>query len=43
VLAKLDPSDLVDKQGSSCGIGRTAYAEFEDLNLFELLVLPLFR
>lgn len=43
VLARLDPSDLSGKTTSSCGIGRTAYAEFEDLNLFELLILPLFR
>lgn len=43
VLARLDPSDLSEKTPASCGIGRTAYAEFEDLNLFELLILPLFR
>ena len=43
VLARLDPSDLSEMPSSSCGIGRTAYAEFEDLNLFELLILPLFR
>lgn len=43
VLARLDPSELRDMPSASCGIGRTAYAEFEDLNLFEILVLPLFR
>lgn len=43
VLALLDPSELSGKPESSCGIGRTAYAEFEDINLFELLILPLFR
>jgi hypothetical protein len=43
VLARLDPSELSDKPSASCGIGRTAYAEFEDLNLFQLLILPLFR
>jgi hypothetical protein len=43
VLARLGPSELASKPGSSCGIGRTAYAEFEDLNLFEILILPLFR
>jgi len=43
VLARLEPSDLSEKPPASCGIGRTAYAEFEDLNLFELLILPIFR
>jgi multidrug resistance efflux pump len=43
VLARLGPSELASKPGSSCGIGRTAYADFEDLNLFEILILPLFR
>jgi len=43
VLARLEPLDLADAPRASCGIGRTAYAEFEDLNLFEILILPLFR
>lgn len=43
VLAALDPSELSEMPAASCGIGRTAYAEFEDLNLFEILILPLFR
>lgn len=43
VLARLEPSNLSERPPASCGIGRTAYAEFEDLNLFELLILPIFR
>jgi multidrug resistance efflux pump len=43
VLASMDPSDLSDDPSRSCGIGRTAYAEFEDINIFEMIFLPLFR
>jgi len=43
VLARLDPSEMSEMPSAFCGIGRTAYAEFEDLNLFEILILPLFR
>lgn len=43
VLARIDAPDLADQPGESCGIGRTAYAEFEDINLFEMILLPLFR
>lgn len=43
VLARLDPSQPAGKPGQSCAIGRTAYAEFEDINLFQMLFYPLFR
>ncbi|MDX1556423.1 MAG: HlyD family efflux transporter periplasmic adaptor subunit, partial [Xanthomonadales bacterium] len=43
VLARFDTAELPDGPAKSCGIGRTAYAEFEDINLFEMLILPLFR
>jgi multidrug resistance efflux pump len=43
VLASLDHPPRSAGPGQSCAIGRTAYAEFEGLNLLELLVYPLFR
>lgn len=43
VLASIEAPDLAGLPGESCGIGRTAYAEFEDINLFEMIFLPLFR
>lgn len=43
VLASLNDPDPPDSPGQSCGIGRTAYAEFEDINLLEMVLYPLFR
>lgn len=43
VLAQLDSSSLIDTPAESCGIGRTAYAEFEGINMFEMVLYPLFR
>lgn len=43
VLAQLDSSTLIDTPAESCGIGRTAYAEFEGINMLEMVLYPLFR
>jgi len=43
VLAAIDDPEPPRDTSSTCGIGRTAYAEFEDIGLFTLLFFPLFR
>jgi multidrug resistance efflux pump len=43
VLARLDDSRLSAVSRQSCGIGRTAYAEFEGISMWELILYPLFR
>ncbi len=43
VLARVDDSALAGMPGSSCGIGRTAYAEFEGISLLQTFLYPLFR
>lgn len=43
VLARLDESRLTGMDSQSCGIGRTSYAEFEDIGLFKIMFHPLFN
>ena len=43
VLAAIDAPDLEDLPEKTCGIGRAAYAEFEDIGLFTLMFHPLLR
>ncbi len=43
VLARIEGGDMPQLTGQTCGIGRTAYAEFEDIGLFTLMFYPLFR
>jgi len=43
VLASIDDPGLSSDSGRTCGIGRTAYAEFEEISFFETVFLPLLR
>lgn len=43
VLAAIDASALEAVPEKTCGIGRAAYAEFEDIGLFTLMFHPLLR
>jgi multidrug efflux pump subunit AcrA (membrane-fusion protein) len=43
VLARLDASTRANQAAQSCAIGRTAYAEFEDISVLETILYPLFR
>lgn len=43
VLARLDRTPRANQAAQSCAIGRTAYAEFEDISVLETILYPLFR
>lgn len=43
VLVKLDQPPRENLGGQSCDIGRTAYAEFEDISVLQTILFPLFR
>lgn len=43
VIADLGETRLSDESHQACGIGRTAYAEFEGISFLETVFFPLFR
>ena len=43
VLVKIDDPAVRGESPESCGIGRTAYAEFEGISMLETILYPLFR